>query len=409
MKKILIYSHDTYGLGNIRRMLTIANYMAENDADVSVLILSGSPMLHAFRIPDRVDYIKIPCLRRDDRGQYEVRHLTLDMNATVRMRSEIITAAVENFQPDVFLVDKKPLGIANELAPVLERMSETVPGCASVLLLRDILDSPEVTQALWQKNHYHQAIEAHYDMVLVVGSREIYDVAYEYDFPPAVAAKVRYCGYLHRTPGRSHRESLRRALGVDNYKMVLVTPGGGEDGFALVENYLKGIQDLKPEDGIRSVVIHGPQMSASHQERIKKLAANRPDVTLLAYTDDMMSYMDAADLVVCMGGYNTLCEVFSLRKRCIVVPRVSPVKEQWIRARRMADLGAFRTIHPNRMNPAGMMKAVKEELSRDNVASMQPYRIDMQGLPRIARMLSSLAGESAPRVEEEMRHACAAR
>jgi predicted glycosyltransferase len=54
MTKVLIYSHDTYGLGNIRRMLAISRHIVDRDPNASVLIVSGSPMLHAFRIPARI-------------------------------------------------------------------------------------------------------------------------------------------------------------------------------------------------------------------------------------------------------------------------------------------------------------------------------------------------------------------
>ncbi|TLY79434.1 MAG: glycosyltransferase, partial [Gammaproteobacteria bacterium] len=58
---MLVYSHDTFGLGNIKRMLEISKHLVAAYGNVSVLIISGSPMLHAFRIPPRIDYIKLPC------------------------------------------------------------------------------------------------------------------------------------------------------------------------------------------------------------------------------------------------------------------------------------------------------------------------------------------------------------
>src|SRR5438045_8668935 len=64
LKRILVYSHDTFGLGNIKRMLEISKHLVATYSDVSVLIISGSPIVHAFRIPPRVDYIKLPCLTR---------------------------------------------------------------------------------------------------------------------------------------------------------------------------------------------------------------------------------------------------------------------------------------------------------------------------------------------------------
>jgi len=68
MKKILVYSHDTYGLGNIRRMLSVVEHLVKNDPDVCALILSGSPMMQAFRLSPRIDYIKLPCLTRAQNG-----------------------------------------------------------------------------------------------------------------------------------------------------------------------------------------------------------------------------------------------------------------------------------------------------------------------------------------------------
>ena len=46
------------------------------------------------------------------------------------------------------------------------------------------------------------------------------------------------------------------------------------------------------------------------------------------FSDDMMSLMAAADVVLAMGGYNTVCELLTLRKRALLVPRVKPGVEQ---------------------------------------------------------------------------------
>ena len=90
MKRVMIYSHDTFGLGNIRRMLEVARHLVESSDDVSVLVITGSPMLHAFRIPPRIDYVKLPCLARDVAGQYGARSLPLTLAATVKLRANLI-------------------------------------------------------------------------------------------------------------------------------------------------------------------------------------------------------------------------------------------------------------------------------------------------------------------------------
>ncbi|HJO71825.1 MAG TPA: hypothetical protein QGG32_03095, partial [Rhodospirillales bacterium] len=54
--RLLIYSHDTFGLGHLRRCRTIAHALVEQFKGLSVLILSGSPILGSFDFRTRVDY-----------------------------------------------------------------------------------------------------------------------------------------------------------------------------------------------------------------------------------------------------------------------------------------------------------------------------------------------------------------
>jgi predicted glycosyltransferase len=401
VKKILVYSHDTFGLGNIRRMLEISKHLVSHDPDVSVLVISGSPMLHAFRIPHRVDYIKLPCLRRTLRGGYDVKYLDLDYDDLIRLRANIILSAVLDFAPDLILVDKKPFGVGNELAPAFQLVQRRTQRPKLVLLLRDILDSAEATIPVWQKNGYFEAIESFYDEVLVVGSKNVFNLAHEYRFPPATQAKVRFCGYLRRERGLVGREELRRQLKVvDGEQLALVTVGGGEDGYRLVDSFLAGLV-AKPA-GFKSLVICGPEMREEDRVRVLKAASSLPNLLIKDFTDDMMSYMEAADLVVSMAGYNTTCELLSLRKRAVLVPRVQPVQEQWIRAERLASLGLFRAIHPQDLTPHLLRTAIEEELARGNVHVHKLYNVDLEGLPSIAKAIDALLGRSS--VSRENHH-----
>jgi predicted glycosyltransferase len=381
MKRILVYSHDTFGLGNIRRMLEVARHLVQTSSEVSVLVVTGSPMLHAFRMPQRVDYVKLPCLSRNVEGRYGARFLDLSLEATVRLRANIIRSAIADFAPDLILVDKKPFGVEDELSGALAEMGDGAARPKLVLLLRDILDSPEATTHVWRKNGCYAAIEAYYDQVLVVGSPEIFDLRREYDFPPFAAAKVHFCGYIARQPGRSSRAETRRSLEVaDHRRLVLVTPGGGEDGHTLIENYLRGLRALPTAQRPRSHIVCGPEMSAQERASLHATAATMPQVSLQDFSDDMMSLMAAADVVVSMGGYNTVCELLTLGRRAVVVPRVRPGHEQLVRAERMSALGLLRMVHPDRLTPAGLIAAVQAELAADAVCARQSRLKSLDGL-----------------------------
>ena len=270
MKRILIYSHDTFGLGNIRRMLEIGRHLVQESQEVSVLVITGSPMLHAFRIPDRIDYVKLPCLSRNVDGRYGARSLPLDLDALVRLRANLIRSTIADFEPDLILVDKKPFGVEDELSGALMDLQSGGRRPKLVLLLRDILDSPETTMRVWRKNGYFEAIEAYYDQVLVVGSPDVFDLRREYQFPPFAAAKVRFCGYIARQFGRQTRAEVRHGLGVrEGQPLVLVTPGGGEDGHDLIGACLSGLKRIPAAHRPRTHIVCGPEMADARRTAIE--------------------------------------------------------------------------------------------------------------------------------------------
>jgi predicted glycosyltransferase len=400
MKRILVYSHDAYGLGNIRRMLEITTHLVNSDPEVSVLLISGSPMLHAFRIPPRVDYIKLPCVARSEKGESVVKSLGLSYEDTIRLRSNVIMMAALDFNPDLVLVDKKPYGIANELEPALALLRKSTQAPKVVLLLRDILDEPEATARQWSCGKYHEAIGENYDQVLVVGDREIFDAAQEYRFPETTRRKLRYCGYIKRPAPAKSPAQVRAQLGLGEEPLVFVTAGGGGDGSRMMMTYLEGLLE-RPSRGFKTLLVTGPEMSPEQRAMVVALAQSAGGVIVKEFCDDMMSTMNAADLVVSMGGYNTVCEVLTLKKKTIIVPRVTPVLEQWMRAERMQARGLLRALHPEHLTPQSFLEAVVAELSRDAVDDVALQRFEMEGLPRIGAAVAELLDRPAAAQRKE--------
>ncbi len=351
-------------------------------------------MIHSFLIPNRTDYVKLPCLNRTEQEGYSVKFLGTEIEETMKLRSGLIRSTVESFQPDFFLVDKKPYGVENELKEVLHYMKHFLPETKQVLLLRDILDTPESTIRIWEKNRYYEAIDHYYDLILVVGTEEIFDLRSEYRFPPSVSDKVRYCGYIQKEDGRKGRDTVREELGVMDEKLVLVTPGGGQDGYRLLKTYMSALEVIPKQ--VKSLVICGPEMPDQQKQDIYLAMSRYSHLKISEFTNDMMSYMNAADVIVSMGGYNTVCEILSLNKPAIVVPRVKPVLEQQIRAERMSRLGLFRTIHPDELTPESLMCALEKELNREKGDAGPSRRFNMDGLPNISEWVSQFLFDNQP-------------
>ncbi|MBE9045228.1 glycosyltransferase [Pleurocapsales cyanobacterium LEGE 10410] len=396
-KRIMVYSHDAFGLGNICRMSAICQHLLQSIPNLSILLVSGSPILHSFRLPAGLDYIKLPCLNRGQAGKMAVKYLNADIESTVKLRSELILAAAKNYQPDLFLVDKKPAGIQGELDLTIDYLKSNLPHTKFVLLLRDILNTPAKTIQQWHREDAYQKVELIYDRLLVVGMQEIFDLSRQYQFNEAIASKVRFCGYIRKESGSKNPSIIRRELGIEaDEKLVLVTPGGGEDGYHLIDNYLRGLgQQRHRFEGqkIQSLIFCGAEMPREQQQEIYRRTRAYTNVTVFEFTDDMMSYINAADSVVCMCGYNTITEVLQQGKKAIVVPRTKPGKEQLIRALSMAEAGLIETIHPDKLTPNLLVETLFTNLnSTSNFALTNG--LDFGGLTRVTDYLSMLLFDS---------------
>ncbi|TFH91610.1 glycosyltransferase family protein [Vibrio ouci] len=387
MKKLLFYSHDSYGLGNIRRMVAIANFLVSRHRELYILLITGSPMLHAFRTQSNIDYIKLPCLQRSKSGTYSAKLDCLSASALLDSRAKIIQQVITDYEPDLVLVDKKPGGLNGELKPSLSFLSSLIKPPKLVLLLRDILDTPEVTQQLWRKNSYYQLVEKYYEQVLVVGEQRIFDMVQQYDFPPSVEKMTEFCGYLQRTE-KSHQSSkLLAHLAKSDRKLVVAAAGGGDDGKLVLETYLLACHQSSWKDQVDSIVFYGPEMNVADIKNLQSLAQSLPNTTLSEFSPYFMTYLSAADLVVTMAGYNTVCEILSVKTPAILVPRVTPVAEQLIRAQQLAKLEIFEYLHPEHITPKELNKKIENKLFSEEAQLPFPQEISLHGMEKLERHL----------------------
>jgi len=206
--RVAFYSHDTQGLGHIRRNSLLAAAMVAAHPDVNVLLLSGASEAGSLPLPDRTDLVTVPGLAKDVAGRYHARSLDRSLEQVLAVRSAALESALVNFAPDLLVVDKVPRGILGELEPGLRRVRRE-HGTRTVLGLRDVLDDVATTRREWRESRSGEAIHSLYDQVWVYGDSAVFDPAEVYGWTPGVRDKVRYTGYLgagrdRLLPVRSH-------------------------------------------------------------------------------------------------------------------------------------------------------------------------------------------------------------
>ena len=332
---ILMYSHDTYGLGHIRRTMAIASHLL--GPGINILILTGSPIAGRFSFADQIDFVRIPGMIKKTNDEYLPLSIKINPRHALDIRKNIITATAKTFQPHLFIVDKEPLGLKKEVLPTLQWLRRCRPETRSILGLRDIMDDAETVQKDWREKKVYDHLENLYSEIWIYGIRDFYDPVVEYDISETISRKMHFTGYIPRKiPGKDAVNKVKKEIGLkDSEKLVVVTTGGGGDGYRVMDTYLGTLESLSGTPPFKSVLITGPFMPKKERRDVFK-RARRLGVRTYHFYRQMEKIFAAADIVVSMGGYNTLCEILGQGTLSLVIPRETPRKEQIIRARAFA-------------------------------------------------------------------------
>ncbi|SET72546.1 Predicted glycosyl transferase [Oceanicella actignis] len=397
-RRVMLYSHDTFGLGHLRRSRAIAQGLAAAAPDLAALILTGSPIAGRFDFADRVDHVRLPGVVKLPDGDYASHNLGLPLDETVRLRAAIIRAADQAFGPDLLIVDKEAWGFRNELAETLEAASRR--GARIVLGVRDVLDEPAALAAEWARKGHAEAIERYFDEIWVYGLPQICRPLEGLGLSERVRARIRYTGYLRRDAPEWPPEV---GVTAPDEPFVLVMTGGGGDGEMLVDWALSAYEadpTLRPH----AVIVYGPFLAPDLRAAFdRRAAALGGRVTAISFDPRVERLQGEAQGIVAMGGYNTFCEILSRDKPAVIVPRVRPRKEQLIRAQAAARLGLARMLVPDaegRRDPAVMAAAIRGLADQPRPSAAAPAGM-LDGLDAIIRLAipqtGAASGAAAPR------------
>ncbi|MCA8929518.1 MAG: hypothetical protein KDC18_15750 [Alphaproteobacteria bacterium] len=380
-RRILIYSHDSFGLGHLRRCREIANALVETYDHLSVLILSGSPIIGSFDFRPRVDFVRIPGMIKLSNGEYTSHALDIAPEKTLELRAAVIGETARIFDPDVFLVDKEPLGLRGEVRATLEMLREH--GTRIVLGLRDVMDDPDALEPEWKRKKAHSALRDLYDDIWVYGLPQICDPLEGVDLPDSVRRKMVYTGYLRRRVS-PRPDAAVNLVGTEPY--ILVTPGGGGDGDALVDWVVRAYEQ-DPDQPYRALVVFGPFMQGEQQQAFRQRIEALANVEAITFYNQMETLIAGATGVIAMGGYNTFCEILSFDKPAIIVPRTRPRMEQSIRAARAQELGLVRMLDPDDGRPARVMATAIRQLPQQGRPSDVVVPGLLDGLDNVNRLV----------------------
>ncbi|NGX41845.1 MAG: UDP-N-acetylglucosamine--N-acetylmuramyl-(pentapeptide) pyrophosphoryl-undecaprenol N-acetylglucosamine transferase [Chlamydiae bacterium] len=390
--RIAVYTHDTFGLGHIRRCLNIIHQLSREMPHAAILLVTGSPALQYLKdLPSNVDIVKIPTIVKTGAKGSLPSHIPLGLPEIALLRSRIIRETILAYQPDVFMVDNFPLGAQSELFPLLKDLKPL--HTKTILGLRDILDGPEVVRAGWKRQGVYDVLDRYYDKILIYGVQNIFDAVKEYAIPHKVAKKVCFCGYLTTNePIARSPETIKEEYGVEG-PLILATGGGGGDAFPLLSTLIEAVSYVKEGS---TLIFTGPLMGEADRQELISQASGNPNIKIEEFVKDLRPYMLAADAVVTMCGYNIAAEIIHNGAKAIVVPRTwrfgehSKRKQTWedkeqiMRAEILAKYGLVKFLKPDELTPEKLAEKISETLS-GSLPVPNVTKINVEGLQNAVR------------------------
>lgn len=376
--RMLIYSHDTFGLGHLRRCQTIAHALVERYKGLSIIILSGSPIIGSFDFRARVDFVRVPGVIKLYNGEYTSLALHIDIQRTLAIRSSIMKHTAEVFRPDLFLVDKEPLGLRGELTDTLHMLKGM--GTKLILGLRDVMDEPGLLQREWEAKQLLPSLANLYDEIWVYGMEQVWNPLMGMDIPPHITDKMHYTGYLKRCLP----QKLKRTPAIEvEEPYLLITAGGGGDGYDMFDWVLRAYE-ADTNLPFAPLFVLGPFMNAEQQDKLTQRIDRLPGAQAITFDAHVEFLMAEASGVISMCGYNTFCEILSFDKPAVIVPRSRPREEQLVRAREAERLGLTRMLDPDQVRDTSIMIEAIRGLPGQNPPSgaLLPGMLD--GLEKVA-------------------------
>ncbi|WP_205680223.1 glycosyltransferase family protein [Brenneria salicis] len=344
-----------------------------------ILLITGVREAAQFPLPKGTDIVTLPTYLKTPDGNYRPRALGKDIKRLVCLRSDIIHAAMSAFEPDMVVVDNVPRGAMSELDTILPVLA--AKGTEMVLGLRDIIDHPDAVQRQWAKLGNMDAIRNYFTQVWVYGDADFYDLTRQYGFDAELTRKVTFMGYLDAAKRLQGITPTSAACPIDApYALCML--GGGQDGYALAEAFVHA----RLPAGRTGMLITGSMMPPEEREQLRQWVNQRDDMTMAAFVPEPLELMRRAERIVSMGGYNTVMEILALEKTALIIPRVAPRQEQWIRATKLAERNLVTCLAPEALSPAVIQRWLAQPQNYANPRDI----LNFKGLEQVAMQVADV-------------------
>ena len=287
-RRILVYTHNSIGLGHAVRTMAVIDGMRALLPDTDFLVLSGGSAPSIF-LAEGIETVKLPGVRHDldaPNQPYRPRYLrSLDRDAVFAWRGRLIQECLDAFAPDVVMVEHALAGLRGEALPLLARARRHDPaGHVLVHVSRGIYrDAPMLLApvARYPGLQSEMAVTELYDAFYVLEDRAVVNVNREFfGDVAALEPRIHYLGRIAARNAEELRGGQRVAEMCLGRPLVLVSLGRHGGVLELHASLLEALGRVPASLACEALVVLDPYLSKEQASAIQAL----PTMARVRYT-----------------------------------------------------------------------------------------------------------------------------
>ncbi len=344
IKRILVYTHNSIGLGHAFRTLAAITGIKKWRPDIDFLVISGTSIQQIF-FKEGIEVIKLPSIKLDIDHQDSPMHSRylsgFDLETIFDFRQSIIMKTFDFFQPDALIIEHNMTGQMSELIPLLMKKWMRKGGPVDFALAhicRGIMKWIPLLQIPYQNpRHRSESINIGelYDFMYVLEDREVIDINKEFlGNDPDLEKKIRYLGKItNKVYGElPSREETFERFGLMDRKIILISLGRNNKVGALAKSLLEALEITGLRASHQIVIVLDPYLDPELNLSIKDHPLSK-GVRFTSFLPDLVDLIHHSELVISRAGYNIVNEILLTGTKAILVPESHGGGEQEKRAR----------------------------------------------------------------------------
>lgn len=356
--KIVIHCQYVYGIGHFVRTIELAKGLCNY---FSVFILNGGESVPNFDIPSEIYLIPLPAIYKQENVSYlSPVDTTYTIEECFKKRRDIIENTLSNLKPEIIITEHFPFGLLfeDEVVQLISSAKSLNSNVKVVCSVRDIIES---ASGNIKDNITVKLLNKWYDLLLIHGDEKYFHLKNTFSRYNEISIPNYHTGYIVK--------SIEQKVKTDNLKpIILASIAGGRLGKELLNVLIKNHSAVNKKTTHKLILFTGA-FESNFEElvyEIKKLSYN--DIELFAFDrESYLGYFSQADLVISLGGYNSIIESISNRKRLLVYQRefTQGNEEQDLRLNLFKEMGVLNVISSKDLNNCNLADSIIQSLNNN--------------------------------------------